>query len=155
MSLQTNNFTCIIHWDDMGITRKSIKGIRNELAKRSTNEISLYKWSSNSLTYGFLIVDFTLQEIVFTGSGFRIDGGGEGGRAAGKINQFLSIYGCPSPLCIDVPEMFVHVPDDLYAPTTHPLYEQFARDMVQHLRTNEDWIFQEKPFTLADNTPSY
>jgi hypothetical protein len=151
-----HNFTCIIHWEDMGSTEKSIKGIRNELAKRSTNELLLFKWSSNGQhTYGFLLVDFTLQEIVFTGNGFRIDGGGEGGRVAKKISDFLRIYGCAAPLCVDVPELYVHVPDDLNADTSHPLYEQFARDMVTHLRKAESWIFEEQPFRLSEKKPMY
>jgi hypothetical protein len=79
--------------ETFGITVKSLKKLRNELADRIHHKISIQKIQTDNLCCGFLIYDATTEEIIWTGDGFRPDGGGEGGVGYKSACALLQIYG--------------------------------------------------------------
>ena len=65
----------------LGITERSLKVLRDEIARRVDHDLMvLPAWladreiPTSDITCGYLIVDRTLNEAVFTGDGFRTDG---------------------------------------------------------------------------------
>lgn len=83
----------IVDEETFGITVKSLKMLRNELARRIEHSIRVYQIRTSELCCGFLILDFTNLEAVWSGDGFRTDNGGEGGAGYRSAVALLKIYG--------------------------------------------------------------
>ena len=79
--------------DTFGITLKSLKKLRNTLAEYINDKVAVYKVNTGDITCGFVIVNHDKEEIVFTGDGFRHDGGGEGGAGYNSARALLTVYG--------------------------------------------------------------
>ena len=79
--------------ESFGITQKSLKILRDELARRIDNEIIVYEIPVNDICCGFIIIDKTRDEAVWTGDGFRFDRGGEGGAGYKTAEALFQIYG--------------------------------------------------------------
>ena len=84
-----------------GITETSLIRLRNELARRIDNHVEIHKIDTNVCCCGFLLLDFTKDEAVWTGDGFRTDGGGEGGVGYNTAMALLEIFG-DSPYDMDL-----------------------------------------------------
>ena len=84
------NFKLIFDENTFGITQASLKMLRNELAKRCEHRIDIVQVQTDDICCGYLILDLTTNEAVFTGDGFRTDGGGEGG--AGFRTAYILIH---------------------------------------------------------------
>ena len=83
----------IVDEETFGITVKSLKMLRNELAQRINNNIRVYQINTSNICCGFLIMDFTDMEAVWSGDGFRTDNGGEGGAGYRSAQALLKIFG--------------------------------------------------------------
>jgi len=62
----------------MGVTRESIKALRNTLAERIRRKIAVVEIPTADKGCGFLILDSNAHEAIFTGDGFSRTHGGEG-----------------------------------------------------------------------------
>lgn len=87
--------------DSFGITEKSLRNLRNELARRIDNAIDIIQVNTGDITCGYLIVDYTKGDAYFTGDGFRTDYGGEGGAGMATADKLLQLYGL-STGCINI-----------------------------------------------------
>jgi len=76
-----------------GITERSLKMLRNTLAKRINHRIAVVEVPTDEICCGFLILDKDAQEAVFTGDGFRTDNGGEGGAGYKSAKALLNVLG--------------------------------------------------------------
>ncbi|RLG29058.1 hypothetical protein DRN98_08765, partial [Methanosarcinales archaeon] len=76
----------------LGITERSLKVLRDEIARRVDDDLVVLKIPTSDITCGYLIVDRTVKEAVFTGDGFRTDGGGEGGAGYRAAEAYLDIF---------------------------------------------------------------
>lgn len=84
-----------IKWNEncWGTTNQGCTILKNEICNKSNHEIYIIKIETGVITCGFLIIDRTTNQMVFTGDGFRTDGGGEGGRGYKKALEFLNFVG--------------------------------------------------------------
>jgi hypothetical protein len=76
-----------------GITQNSLKKLRDELATRINHEIEIHQVQTDGICCGYLIFDFTVNEVIWSGDGFRTDEGGEGGAGFKTARALLYIYG--------------------------------------------------------------
>jgi len=76
----------------LGITERSLKVLRDQIARRVDDDLMVLKIPTSDITCGYLIVDRTANEAVFTGDGFRSDGGGEGGAGYRAAEAYLDIF---------------------------------------------------------------
>jgi len=77
--------------DTDGYTQPSLKRLKNEICRRVDHEVCVFKVRTEEILCGFLIMDYTTEEAVWTGDGFRTDGGGEGGAGYNTAMLFLKI----------------------------------------------------------------
>lgn len=77
----------------LGITERSLRNLRNEVARRLDHELIVLEIPTSEITCGYLIIDRTANEAVFTGDGFRTDGGGEGGAGYRAARACLAVFG--------------------------------------------------------------
>lgn len=80
----------------LGITERSLRNLRNEVARRLDHELIVLETPTSEITCGYLIIDRTANEAVFTGDGFRTDGGGEGGAGYRAAQAYLNVF-CVKP----------------------------------------------------------
>ena len=89
------NYTLRLHRETLR-TAQSLKALRNELAKRISHELLVFKVPSidgaHGEVYGFFLVDKTARDIVIIGDGFRGDGCGESGAGHRAALALLAIY---------------------------------------------------------------
>ena len=78
--------------NSFGITQRSLKILRDSLAQRMNHHIAVVEVPTNDLCCGFLILDRDLNEAIFTGDGFRTDGGGEGGAGYRSAEALFSLF---------------------------------------------------------------
>jgi len=83
----------ILDEDTLGITGRSLKALRDEIARRADHELLVLEISTSDITCGYLVVDRTASEAVFTGDGFRTDGGGEGSAGYRASQVILKTFG--------------------------------------------------------------
>ena len=76
-----------------GITSRSLKVLRNALAERIHHRLAVVEIPTSDLCCGFLILDRDTREAVFTGDGFRVDGGGEGGAGYRSARALFRVFG--------------------------------------------------------------
>jgi len=76
-----------------GYTEPCLRMLRNELARRVDDVIYVRRIKVGDIGAGFLIIDLTKKEVVWTGDGFRIDNGGEGGAGMRTAEALIRIYG--------------------------------------------------------------
>lgn len=90
----------IFFWNknNWGITGRSLMSLRNELSKRLDHDICVLEVPTGNEICGFLIIDNTTDECVFTGDGFRTDKRGEGGRGYDQSKVLLALFGIKMPI---------------------------------------------------------
>ena len=76
-----------------GITCKSLKMLRDALAESHSHSITIAEIPTSDITCGFLIVDRDAQRAIWSGDGFRTDGGGEGGEGYRSAMAILKLFG--------------------------------------------------------------
>lgn len=86
----------IYNEETWGITYKSLEMLRNELAQRVYHEIAVIEIPTNVLCCGYLILDKTTGEAIWTGDGFRMDKAGEGGAGYKSAWALFDIFGLSS-----------------------------------------------------------
>ena len=79
--------------ETLGITERSLKVLRDEIARRVDHELLVLEIPTSEITCGYMIVDRTANEAVFSGDGFRTDGGGEGGAGYRAAQAYLDVFG--------------------------------------------------------------
>lgn len=79
--------------NSFGITQRSLKILRDTLARKVDHEILVVEVPTNALCCGYFIFDAVTNDATFTGDGFRLDRGGEGGAGYGSAEALLQIYG--------------------------------------------------------------
>ena len=84
-----------------GITQLSLMMLRDTLAEHINHTLVVVEVPTSDLVCGFLILDYTIQEAIFTGDGFRSDRGGEGGAAYRAASALFAICGI-DPILWDV-----------------------------------------------------
>lgn len=78
--------------DTFGITQASLKMLRDTIAEKINNKIGIVKVPTNDLCCGYLIFDLEKQNATWTGDGFRLDGGGEGGAGYKSAEIFFRFF---------------------------------------------------------------
>ena len=128
----------------LGITERSLKVLRDQIARRVDHDLMVLEIPTSDITCGYLIVDRTLNEAVFTGDGFRTDGGGEGGAGYRAAQAYLDIFRLKGYFTepVDITEA--------YTGSTGPLIARLSELAQQALESNSD------RFVVPSNTtPSY
>lgn len=87
-----NAYRILIDENTLGYTEPSLRRLRNELARRIDHKIQVHQIQTESICAGFLIVDVTVGEAVWSGDGFRTDGGGEGGAGTKTAETLFTIF---------------------------------------------------------------
>ena len=134
----------VLDLNTLGITYRSLRLLRNEIARRVDHDLLVVEVPTTHLTSGYLIIDRTANEAVFTGDGFRTDGGGEGGAGYRAAEAYLDIFRL-NPYMADPVDMA-------------PAYEGNSDTVVEGLRGIAEAALKEtsgqfiKP---SDTNPSY
>ena len=76
-----------------GITQRSLKMLRDTLSGSIDQHITVVKVPTNDLCCGYMILNRDTQIATFTGDGFRLDRGGEGGAGYISAEALLKMYG--------------------------------------------------------------
>ena len=76
-----------------GITQRSLKMLRDTLSRGIDQHIAVFECPTNDLCCGYLILNRDTQTATFTGDGFRLDRGGEGGAGYISAEALLGMYG--------------------------------------------------------------
>ena len=76
-----------------GITWRSLKVLRDALAEKINHRICVVEIPTNDLCCGFLILDWEWQNATYSGDGFRVDRGGEGGAGYKTAEILFRIFG--------------------------------------------------------------
>lgn len=85
-------YSLIIRPDEFGKTQRSLDRTVVEVMARWRQKVALVPYiTGGGFLAGFLIFDPAFREVIMTGDGFRLDGGGEGGRGTEKINDVLQV----------------------------------------------------------------
>lgn len=80
----------LIHNEESaGITSKSLRELRNALAKTIDSQTMILAVKTGEITCGFLVIDKTENTAYWSGDGFRTDGGGEGGRGFKSAEEMI------------------------------------------------------------------
>lgn len=125
-----------------GITQRSLKMLRDELALRFFHEVVVWEIPTSDIVCGFLILDKTTNAAVFSGNGFRTDNGGEGGAGYRAAQALFAIYG------INV--MVWDMPVDLLAGEA---VEKQLLELARELDEEEE--IDIKPVQSYDQSPNY
>ena len=128
----------------LGITARSLKVLRDEIARRVDHELIVLEIPTSDITCGYLIVDRSLNEAVFTGDGFRTDGGGEGGAGYRAAEAYLDLFRLKAYFAepVDMTEA--------YAGNTKPVIARLS-DLAQEAMENSPDRF----VAPSNTTPSY
>lgn len=90
------DYRLTLHQETLGVTKRALKALRDELAQRLDHELIVFQVpsadSAHRECYGLFLVDKSSREIVIIGDGFRGDGGGEGGAGHRAALALLAIY---------------------------------------------------------------
>jgi len=128
----------------LGITERSLKVLRDEIARRVDHDLMVLEIPTSDITCGYLIVDRTLNEAVFTGDGFRTDGGGEGGAGYRAVVAYLDIFRL-KPYFAELVDM-----TQVYAGDTEPLIARLSELAQEALENSPDRFV-----APSNTTPSY
>jgi len=79
--------------NSFGITQRSLKVLRNTLSRSIDQHIAVVEIPTNDLCCGYLILNRDTGVATFTGDGFRIDGGGEGGAGYRSAQALMTLFG--------------------------------------------------------------
>lgn len=81
--------------DAWGITNKSLTNFRNALVDCWNDRIALFEAGTmqEGEIVGFVVVNKDKKQIIFTGDGFRRDGGGEGGTGYRSVKHLCDLLG--------------------------------------------------------------
>ena len=79
--------------ETFGITQRSLKMLRDTITKAASQHIAVFEIPTNDLCCSFLILNRDTQRATFTGDGFRMDGGGEGGAGYRSAQALLDMFG--------------------------------------------------------------
>ena len=128
----------------LGITERSLKVLRDEIARRVDDDLVVLKIPTSDITCGYLIVDRTVKEAVFTGDGFRTDGGGEGGAGYRAAEAYLDIFRLKAYFAepVDMTEAYTGNTEAVIARLS-----ELARDALENS--------QDRFVTPSQTSPSY
>jgi len=147
-------YTFIWNSEAWGITQKSLKNLRNELSLRIKNETCVVQVETNPLVCGYFIVDKTKREVAFTGDGFRMDRGGEGGAGFKTVEKLFRIFSLGPDMELDCSEAIKTVMNSSYGREVsdeglHELTK--ATIKAEFLKIFDELEF----FVLHDKNPEY
>lgn len=92
-----------------GITQRSLKMLRDKLAEAISHRIIVIELSTSDLCCGYLILDWEWQSATYTGDGFRMDRGGEGGAGYNTAEILFRLFGirpCGCEEILDVNDLY-------------------------------------------------
>lgn len=131
--------------NSFGITQRSLKILRDTLARKIDHLIIVVEVPTNALCCGYFIID-QKGEATWTGDGFRLDRGGEGGAGYKSAEALLSIYG------ISVfPWEIVNFDDNIYSMGDNNAIERKLQALAQVI-VNE---FEPGLFRKPSDAPGY
>jgi len=130
--------------DSLGITERSLKVLRDEIARRVDHDLMVLEIPTSDITCGYLIVDRTAREAVFTGDGFRTDGGGEGGAGYRAAEAYLDLFRLKAYFAEPVDMT------DAYMGNTEPLIARLSELAQEALENSPDRFM-----APSNTTPSY
>ena len=130
--------------DSLGITERSLKVLRDEIARRVDHDLMVLEIPTSDITCGYLIVDRTAGEAVFTGDGFRTDGGGEGGAGYRAAEAYLDLFRLKAYFAEPVDMT------DAYMGNTEPLIARLSELAQEALENSPDRFM-----APSNTTPSY
>ena len=128
----------------LGITERSLKVLRDEIARRVDHDLMVLEIPTSDITCGYLIVDRTAREAVFTGDGFRTDGGGEGGAGYRAAEAYLDLFRLKAYFAEPVDMT------DAYMGNTEPLIARLSELAQEGLENSPDRFM-----APSNTTPSY
>ena len=79
--------------ETFGITQTSLKMLRDKLARAIDHRLAVFEIPTSDLCCGFLILDWEEESATFTGDGFRVDRGGEGGAGYKTAEVLFRLFG--------------------------------------------------------------
>jgi len=128
----------------LGITERSLKVLRDEIARRVDDDLMVLEIPTSEITCGYLILDRTLNEAVFTGDGFRTDGGGEGSAGYRAAEAYLDIFRLKAYFAepVDMTEAYTGNTEAVIARLS-----ELARDALENS--------QDRFVTPSQTSPSY
>ena len=102
MSKNIGSYT--FHWNNeaWGYTNPSLRRLRNSLCSFFCDYVCVVEVETLDGLCGFLILNSTENVAVFTGDGFRTDGGGEGGAGYNTAQALFAILGIPVSISISI-----------------------------------------------------
>jgi len=118
-----------LYSETLGITSKALMILRNVLANKIGHELEVWQVAAlDGMAYGLIVMDYTKEQAVIIGDGFRPDGGGEGGAGHRAAQALLAIYGIKLHESDEVVDYTEDVEDytELVAsiPRIHPIIPQ-------------------------------
>ena len=137
----------------LGITERSLKVLRDEIARRVDHDLMVLEIPTSDITCGYLIVDRTAREAVFTGDGFRTDGGGEGGAGYRAAEAYLDIFRLKpyfTPACHGQSGREPVDMTEAYTGNTEPLIARLSELAQEALENSPDRFM-----APSNTTPSY
>ena len=137
----------LFYEDSLGITQRSLKVLRDTLARSIDHRLAVVEAQTSDITCGYLILDADTGVATFTGDGFRHDGGGEGGAGYTSALKLIDLFG----LKIQLWERFNSA--ILYCPTVR--VEQKKRMLLLFARNTADKLSESDFVCPSERMPCY
>lgn len=128
-----------VHFDKsaMGITQRSLKNLRDELAFRLNHRVVVFEMPTDDECCGFLIFDKESNAVAYTGDGFRLDRAGEGGAGYVTAQWLMRLFGVYPPRAAPVfdlepaMELYRQGKEDEALQSLRVIFEQVTRLAVE------------------------
>lgn len=133
-------------------TQRSLQTLRNALAGSINNQIRLLEVQTNDHLTSYLILDLTQDTATWTGDGFRLDLGGEGGAGYNTARILLRIFGCRPAALANLLDLQSLANTGFDEDAQEIALEALIRDFII---SNQDEISLVPSITLGDLIPNY
>lgn len=88
--------------DSFGITQKALKNLRDAICRGWDDRIEIIEIQYAHSLCGFVIINYTQRKTIWSGAGFRTDGGGESGAGYNTVKRLFQVFGFEQPYEWDV-----------------------------------------------------
>lgn len=80
------------HVDNIGNTQKSLQALRNAIARSIDSQIRVIEVKTCQHLTSFFVIDTVKETVTWTGDGFRLDLGGDGGAGLNSAKILFRLY---------------------------------------------------------------
>lgn len=91
--MEETSYVVVFDVNAVGITRKSLKMLRDTLVNSLTHSIAVVELPTSDLRCGYLILDLDLQKATWTGDSFSKDRNNESGAGYISAEALLMLFG--------------------------------------------------------------